>query len=241
MTLPVLDPVPRAILFDLDDTLCDYSAARALRLRVAFSLDGEGKPETRADDVLTEMVAASIAMHPHGTDHFPELFRQFGIDDLAAAERAAAWYRGNRFHGLELFAGARETLQTVRSARSLPGVRRPIGIITNGPTEVQRAKVSLLGLEGLIDFVLISEEFGASKPDPGIYHAAVDRLGVGHEDVVFVGDTAEFDMAGAHAAGMRTVWINAESEEWPGPDRAPDHTVAHIVDVPRLVDSVSPS
>lgn len=239
MTLPVLDPVPRAILFDLDDTLCDYGAARALRLRVAFSLDGDGEPGARADDVLTEMVASSIAMHPHGADHFPDLFRQFGIDDQAGAERAAAWYRGNRFHGLELFAGARETLQAVRSARSLPGLWRPIGIITNGPTEVQRAKFHLLGLEGTIDFVLISEEFGAAKPDPSIYHAAVDRLGVGPEDVVFVGDTAEFDMAGAHAAGLRTIWIDAGSREWPGPGRTPDRTVAHVVDVSRLVDSAS--
>ncbi len=239
MTLPVLDPVPRALLFDLDDTLCDYGAARALRLRVAFSLDGEGEPGARADEVLTEMVASSIAMHPHGTDHFPELFQQFGIDDRAAAERAAAWYRGTRFHGLELFAGARETLRAVRSARSLPGLRRPMGIITNGPTEVQRAKFTLLNLEELVDFVLISEEFGAAKPDPGIYHAAVERLGVAHEDVVFVGDTAEFDMAGAHAAGLRTIWINAGTNEWPGPGRAPDRTVAHIVDVPRLVDSAS--
>jgi putative hydrolase of the HAD superfamily len=239
MTLPVFDPVPRAILFDLDDTLCDYSAARELRLRVAFSLDGEGKPVPLGDDVLAEMVTASIGMHPHGTDHFPDLFRQFGIDDVEAANRAAEWYRGNRFHGLELFGGAREALQAVRSARSIPGFRRPIGIITNGPTEVQRAKFTLLGLQELVDFVLISEEFGAAKPDPSIYLAAVARLGVGPDDVVFVGDTAEFDMAGAHAAGLRSVWISGGAKDWPGPGREPDHTVAHIVDVPRLVDSTS--
>lgn len=237
MTSPVLDPAPQAILFDLDDTLCDYSAARALRLRVAFSLDHAGQPSTGDDDALTEMVAASIAMHPHGVDHFSELFRQFAIGDRAAAERAAAWYRGNRFHGLELFAGSREALQAVRSAHSLPGFRRQVGIITNGPTEVQRAKITLLGLDELVDFVLISEEFGAAKPDPSIYHAAVARMGVEHADAVFVGDTAEFDMAGAHAAGIRTVWINAAANDWPGPGRAPDHTVAHIKDLLHLVDS----
>jgi HAD superfamily hydrolase (TIGR01549 family) len=239
MTLPVLDPVPRAILFDLDDTLCDYSAARALRLRVAFSPDRDGSMVGEADRLRVDMVAASIAMHPHGTDHFPDLFRQFGIGDRAAATRAAAWYRGNRFHGLELFAGSREALQAVRSARSLPGFRRQVGIITNGPTEVQRAKIALLGLEELVDFVLISEEFGAAKPDPSIYHAALARMGVEPGEVAFVGDTAEYDMAGAHAAGIRTVWINAETSDWPGPGRAPDFTVAHIMDVPHLVDAVS--
>jgi len=237
MTLPVFDPVPRAILFDLDDTLCDYSVARAMRLRVAFALDSDGQPNARTEELLDEMVAASIAMHPHGTDHFPDLFHQYGIGDREAAARAAAWYRGNRFHGLELFAGSLDALRAVRSARSLPGLKRQVGIITNGPTEGQRAKISLLGLEDYVDFVLISEEFGAAKPDPGIYHAAVARLGVDHEDVVFVGDTAEFDIAGAHAAGLRSVWINAGANAWPGPGRAPDQTVAHIMDVPHLVDS----
>ena len=37
-----LDPTPKAVIFDLDDTLCDYAAAREARLRRAFTLSADG-------------------------------------------------------------------------------------------------------------------------------------------------------------------------------------------------------
>src|SRR4051795_7899125 len=88
----------RLILFDLDDTLCDYASARRERLRIAFSgaLDTAGK--TGVD--LDRLVGDSIAIHPHGTDHFPELLNRYGVGDPALAEAAGVWYQTNRFHGL---------------------------------------------------------------------------------------------------------------------------------------------
>src|SRR5919109_3159761 len=107
-----ITPPPRLILFDLDDTLCDYARARALRLRLAFSLDllevgADGGPKAERD--LDHMIADSLAMHPHGCEHFPELFRRPGIADPAIAESASNWYRANRYHGLALFADAATT------------------------------------------------------------------------------------------------------------------------------------
>ncbi len=233
------DPRPRAVLFDLDDTLCDYSAARETRLRIALSFDAEGNRIEREEDELRNMVAASIAMHPHGTDHFEELLARFGNVDPGAARTGAAWYQSNRFHGLSLFEGAVATLQAVRLAKSPGDAPRPIGIITNGPTEVQRAKLSLLGIDGLVDFVLISEEFGAAKPDPSIFAAALNLSGVEPSEAVFVGDTAEFDIAGANGVGMPTVWINRDGKRWQGPGEPPSRTVQHIVEVPRLVGGAS--
>ena len=51
------------------------------------------------------MIAESIRMHPHGADHFAELFARFGIADARRLRTAADWYRNNRFHGLHLFSG----------------------------------------------------------------------------------------------------------------------------------------
>ena len=89
-----------------------------------------------------------------------------------------------------------------------PKADRPIGIVTNGPTEVQRAKLELLGIDRLVDFVLVSEEFGVAKPDPAIFREALRLAGVKPEEAIFVGDSVEFDMAGARAAGIPTVWVN---------------------------------
>jgi HAD superfamily hydrolase (TIGR01509 family) len=234
-----LEPVPKAILFDLDDTLCDYSAAREIRLRLAFSLDENGNPVGRPEDKLAEMIVDSLRMHPHGVDHFAELFELHGIDTPGAAKAAADWYRANKLHGLELFADAVTVLRAVRTPtlNDATAVERPIGIVTNGPTEVQRAKLELLGLLDLVDFVIISEEFGVAKPDSQIFHEAINRAGVAAREAVFIGDSVEFDMAGAMACDVPTIWVNPRNVAWTVPGRRPDRVVRDLTEVPALVGS----
>ena len=146
------DPVPRAILLDLDDTLCDYSAARECRLRIALA-DASGL-ETDAPE-LDDLIAASIAIQPHGAEHFRDLLANHGYGSGDRIEAAISWYRANRFHGLELFPDSLKVLEQLRHGRGAAG-ERPVGIITNGPADVQRDKVSLLQIRHLVDFVIIS-------------------------------------------------------------------------------------
>lgn len=235
-------PDPRLVLFDLDDTLCDYASARAIRLRRAFSLCGVGasRGEPLDGPDLDRMIADSIAMNPHGADHFPEVFRRHGVDEPAVAQRAMAWYRHNRFHALALFADALETVASVRAATGV-GAGRRVGLVTNGPAETQRAKIALLGLSEVVDFALVSGEFGAWKPDPRIFAEAL-RLGeAAAEETVFVGDSPEHDVAGARRAGIRAVWINRRGQRWPGGMERADHEVADLAGVRRLLGGERPA
>ena len=225
------DPVPRVILLDLDDTICDYSTARERRLRIALA-DAAGLPQSAPE--LDSLIQASIAMQPHGAEHFRELLAEHGFPRGHRVDAAISWYRANRFHGLDLFPDSLAVLSKLR--RGPDGQRnRPLGIITNGPAEVQRDKVALLQLRDLVDFVIISGEFGASKPDPAIYTEALNRAGASAAETVFVGDSAEHDIAGAHASGLRSVWINRHGAPWTSPGRAPDRQIRHIGELPGLV------
>ncbi len=237
MTQARFDPPPRAVFFDLDDTLCDYATARLERLRYVFTRALDGRAKAGAEIDLDRMIADSIQMHPHGADHFGTLFVGYGIDDPAKARSAAAWYRKNRFFALDLFLEAREVLLAVghtTTASDRPD-RRRLGIITNGPTEVQRAKLDRLEIRDLVDVVIISEEFGAAKPDPAIFHEALHRVGFRAEEAVFIGDSAEFDMAGARAAGIPSVWLNRQGAAWTEPDWTPDREIRSLRDVPQLI------
>jgi putative hydrolase of the HAD superfamily len=60
-------------------------------------------------------------------------------------------------------------------------------------------------LRPLVDAVVISAELGAAKPDPAIFHAALERLGAAAGDAVHVGDSLEHDVAGARAAGVEAI------------------------------------
>jgi putative hydrolase of the HAD superfamily len=65
-----------------------------------------------------------------------------------------------------------------------------------------------LGIDRLVDFVLVSGEFGSEKPDRAIFEEAL-RLGVPRRNgPIMVGDSLEHDIAGAQAAGITAVWIN---------------------------------
>jgi putative hydrolase of the HAD superfamily len=223
---------PRLVLFDLDDTLCDYAAARLVRLRIAFAGSDPASPLVDGD-VLDRLIAASLASQPHGSDHFADLFQSHGVGDEQAARWARDWYVANRFHGLRLFPDALATVAAVRARSAGSPVR--IGVITNGPADVQREKVVLLGVDGVADFVLVSGEFGAWKPDPSIFLAALSMAAVSAGDAVMVGDSLEHDIAGARAVGIRTVWVDRGDRPRRHDDAMPDATIRSLAELPALL------
>lgn len=194
----------RLVLFDLDDTLCDHYVSHRLRLRRAFDAALEGYPEHDLE-LLVEEAAQQIG----GTAHFAEVLGRAGLTDPERCQRAVDLYRADRFLGLELFAEALEVVDAVaQHAR--------IGMITNGPSGIQREKIRLLGIGDLFPFILVSEEENAWKPDPAIFARALELAGVAPGEAVYVGDSPENDVAGARAAGLASVWINRRGRAWPG-------------------------
>jgi putative hydrolase of the HAD superfamily len=217
------------LLLDLDDTLCDYAGARHHRLRHAF---GMAFAEIGATDAMLEaLIAESIAIQPHGADHFGELLRRYGVHDGRAIAVARDWYQSNRFHGLSLFAGAVEMLDRWRAADSA----RRIGLITNGPAEVQRAKIELLALSAHVDFALVSGEFGVAKPDPAIFQEALRLGGADAGEAVMAGDSPEFDIAGARSLQIPAIWINRGEIDWPGPGSRPDYQARSLLEIETLL------
>lgn len=228
-TIPIA-PRPRLILFDLDDTLCDYAGARVGRLRRAF---GDALAQVPGGDSvdLDRMVAESVELQPHGASHFGAMLARYGVDRPELVQRARDWFLSNRFAGLRLFPGAAELLDDLRRLDPAPG----IGLVTNGPTEVQRTKLALLDLTERIDFAVISEDFGVPKPDRRIFAEALRRGGASAEEAVFTGDSPEFDIAGAHGAGIRAVWMDHGRTAWPPGVAAPNWTVHDIAGLRALL------
>ncbi len=79
----------------------------------------------------------------------------------------------------------------------------PVGVLSNGNHAQQLDKLASTGLDRYIGVVCTSELIGFAKPDPRAFQEFVNRLGVAHGDVVFLGDSPDHDIAGARAVGIR--------------------------------------
>jgi HAD superfamily hydrolase (TIGR01509 family) len=74
-------------------------------------------------------------------------------------------------------------------------------------------------LERYFSAVIVSEEAGIKKPDPGIFKLALEKTGLKPEEVIFVGDSVADDIAGAISAGITPVLIKRNIQEPDGVSR----------------------
>ena len=84
----------------------------------------------------------------------------------------------------------------------------PVGILTNGPPDIQRLKLAQLDATECFSATVISGEVGVGKPDPAVFKTVLDGLGTEPATTVMIGDSWNRDIEGAEAVGMRSVWIS---------------------------------
>ena len=84
----------------------------------------------------------------------------------------------------------------------------PLGILTNGPADIQRLKLQQLGAAECFVATIVSGEVGLGKPDPAVFRIALQALDTSPGDTVMVGDSWNRDIEGAEAVGMRSIWVS---------------------------------
>lgn len=164
----------------------------------------------------------------------PTVFTLFRADRSPAGFARIAAHYGLPHTGADLWEEhvAHEAART----HPLPGVPEalaalraagwPIAVVTNGCTDIQRAKLTRTGLLPAVDAVVVSEEAGTRKPDPAIFHLAAARLGRTLTPADWmVGNNPATDLRGAHATGLRSIWITPTPTPPPPPTHpTPTHT-----------------
>ncbi|MGX9923541.1 HAD family hydrolase [Streptomyces sp. NPDC002248] len=104
-----------------------------------------------------------------------------------------------------------------------------IGIITNGASDIQRAKLAGSGLASLADGVAVSGDLEIRKPNLRLFELAASRCGVSLADGGWmIGDNPAGDIDGGHQAGLRTIWLRGRS--WPDGLPAAHHVVDDVTD-----------
>lgn len=107
----------------------------------------------------------------------------------------------------DFWAGDVLDAELVAYIRSLRPVYQT-AIISNATDNLRHALADVFNIAGAFDVIVGSAEEKVMKPDPAIYHRALERLGRESEESVFIDDRPE-NVAGAHALGMHAVHFRA--------------------------------
>jgi HAD superfamily hydrolase (TIGR01509 family) len=208
----------KAVLFDLDDTLWpivpvivraesilfDWLTAHAPKVAQQFTIESLRK---RRLALLAENPHYAINLHALRHAALCEAFSGCG-EDSAKVDHAMAIFSEAR-NAVTLFEDVHPTLARLHG-------RVALGSVSNGV-----ADLGAIGLAHYFQASIAAHNFGSAKPDPAIFHAGCDALGVAPAEAVYVGDDPALDVEGAQQAGLRAVWMNRSALQ---PRRIlPDH------------------
>jgi putative hydrolase of the HAD superfamily len=220
--------LPRAILFDLDDTLLvAFGPAESQWRRVIGAFADRLAPLGPAAVIAaiqdsSRELWADPARHKHWRHRIGEARRRIvasAFAELAASghpipgrllsDMIADEYNALHEAELRLFPGAHETLQRLKEL----GVR--LALITNGAAEPQRAKVIRFALEERFDHIQIEGEHGFGKPEERAYTHAMAALGVEPGETWMVGDNLEWEIVAPQRLGIHAIWHDGYSTGLP--------------------------
>jgi HAD superfamily hydrolase (TIGR01509 family) len=209
----------KGIVFDLDDTLVNSTVAMQAAIAATLPL----LPGTTLPALASALKQGYQNLWGYPGEGYPRLktlsppelrhaltveaLSLLGVSDPAFIDAVRERYQTTEDALLRPCEGAPSLLTALKEDFSL-------GIITNGPSLFQRAKLKQVGLDSFFDVVVADADFGAPKPDPALFAYTAERMGLERSELLFVGDSPEADIAGANAAGWRCVYVgSARCEE----------------------------
>ncbi|MFJ9647816.1 HAD family hydrolase [Streptomyces sp. NPDC004244] len=209
----------RAVLWDIDDTLFDYTGAdtAGLSRRLAEEgLDGRyGSPEqalARWREATTRhwdrFAAGEVTFQGQRRDRVRDFLEEPAMDD----DTADAWF--DRY--VEHYKAAWTVFPDVVPALDALAGRYRHGVLSNSSSANQDPKLRALGLRERFEVLVCAAELGVSKPEEAAFRAACDALGLPPGEVAYVGDQPEIDARGARDAGLAAVWLD-RGDRGPGP------------------------
>jgi putative hydrolase of the HAD superfamily len=191
----------RAVLFDLDNTLIDFMTMKRKSCEAAVDAmisAGLRMPKRRAMEMVYEIY------EQQGMEYnriFQDMLEKVlgKVDYRMLAEGIVAYRRAQVVY-MRTYPEAKRILAALKAK----GIK--LGIVSDALSVNGWIRLVELGIQDFFDVVITLHDTGEKKPSPAPFKKAIDALGVGAGDVLFVGDWVERDIAGAKAMGMKTAF-----------------------------------
>jgi HAD superfamily hydrolase (TIGR01509 family) len=168
------------------------------------------------DELLTRQRRAEFSID--------EAVRRFvAAHGVTPAQSHVEWFRFTAISMVDDFVVPLPYVRTTLGALRERGIA--LAILTNGWNPMQQHKAERAGFR---ETVLVSSDIGMQKPELRAFAALLDVLKTAPAETWYVGDDPHGDVAGAAAAGMRTVWLDWEAKTFPSDVPRPEYTIARF-------------
>ncbi|RME54666.1 TIGR02253 family HAD-type hydrolase [Candidatus Woesearchaeota archaeon] len=189
----------KAVIFDLDNTLVDFSKLREMSRKAAMDAMRDAGLKIsikKADQILTRLEMK------YGTE-YGELFQLFlkevmGKIDWKILANAINAYRKMRSSFLEPYPGVVSTLIKLKQ------MNLKLAIVSDAPRLRGWLRLAAMNLEPFFDVVVFHDDTGVLKPNKKTFMKALNKMKVKPEECLMVGDHYQRDMVGAKKIGMKT-------------------------------------
>jgi putative hydrolase of the HAD superfamily len=229
----------RAVVWDVDDTLFDYTTADRAGMRGHLAAEGLLDAYETVEQALVrwrEITDLQWARFAAGETSFEAQRRDrvrvfLGEGAALTDDEADAWFQRYIAHyeaAWALFPDVLPALDTLAASYRH-------AVLSNSSIHVQDRKLRVLGVRDRFESVLCAAELGVSKPDAQAFHAACEALALPPHQVAYVGDHPEIDGQGAADAGLLSVWINRDGMYTSGNPHAGPHRIASLAELPTLL------
>lgn len=222
--------LPKAVLFDLDNTLVDRRRSIYAYSVHFFRYFSESLGEIQPSALAGSLARADGGGYREKTEVFSDLLGSLPWSNPPSVPELENHWLSTFPRAAVAMEGLRETLDSLVSHSII------LGIVTNGGSLAQNGKIDALGLRGYMGAILVSAEIGVSKPDRRIFEAALAELSLEADEAWFVGDNPIADIRGAEAAGLTAVWMRG-SHSWPDDHDQPRFQIGSLPELIPLVGS----
>ncbi|MGF1686917.1 5-amino-6-(5-phospho-D-ribitylamino)uracil phosphatase YigB [Photobacterium japonica] len=232
-------PAPKAITFDLDDTLYDNRPVIRRAEQAMYDWLAREHPVTNGMgparwQALKQAVAQVDPFLHHDVTQWRFEYLKIGLMQfgypLVLAEQAAQ-------QGVDHVLAVRNQVDVpAETHRVLTALsqRVPLVAITNGNVDVEK-----IGLAPYFSAVFMAGRDGMAKPESDLFVQAAHHLGVAPSAILHVGDHPVSDVGGALQNGFRACWFNDQDRQWGDDARAqwqPDVEITALAQLLSLLD-----
>ena len=191
----------RAIIFDLDNTLLDFVKMKQFAVKASIRAMNEAglnvDEESGYKDVMELYMTTGWENQLVFDDYLKQTTGEVSNKILAAGVVA---YRRAREATLLVYPNVNKTLIELLKAQ----IR--LAVVSDAPSREAWMRLYYLNLHHVFDPVLTFDDTGARKPSPKPFKLALDKMNVGPDEALMIGDWPDRDVVGAKQIGMKTIF-----------------------------------